>query len=179
MLCKVNLLYVLIKKQIAFTQKNLLLKRTLREIKIEKMPLLELFLFTVWQHRVWADDDLSLAPRALFLTLGLTRKHETDILPSSQKPQFVKKLCIWIKYTHTTYSAHCWLLLSLILAQSSKNGKKWRNKELLDKWERGNEIPPSWHKCWAKRRTSTEGVQFYSPSSTYPAIVLLVLYFIA
>ena len=54
---------------------------------------------SVWQHRVWADDDLSLAPRALFLTLGLTRKHETDILPSSQKPQFVKKLCIWIKYT--------------------------------------------------------------------------------
>lgn len=67
---------------------------------------------SVWQHRVWADDDLSLAPRALFLTLGLTRKHETDILPSSQKPQFVKKLCIWIKYT-----VHHHLLSTLLVSR--------------------------------------------------------------
>ena len=67
---------------------------------------------SVWQHRVWADDDLSLAPRALFLTLGLTRKHETDILPSSQKPQFVKKLCIWIKYT-----VHHHLLSALLVSR--------------------------------------------------------------
>ena len=50
------------------------------------------------------------------------------------------------------------------------------NKELLYKCERGNKIAPLQHKCQEK---CAKGVQFYCPSSTYPAIVLLTLYFIA
>ena len=50
---------------------------------------------------------------------------------------------------------------------------------MLDKCKRGNEIAPLWHKCQAKWGMCAKGVQFYCPSSTYLAIVLLVLYFIA
>ena len=53
------------------------------------------------------------------------------------------------------------------------------NKELLQKCERGNKIATLQHKCWAKQGMSAEWVQFYCLSSTYPAIVLLVIYFIA
>ena len=67
------------------------------------------------------------------------------------------------------------------LQHSGLKLKKWCNKELLHKCERGNKIAPLWHKCWVKRGMCkcTEGVKFYCPTSTYPAIVLLVLYFIA
>ena len=56
------------------------------------------------------------------------------------------------------------------------------NKELLNKCERGNKLEPLLHKCQAKQGTRRrEGVQLYCPSSTCPAILLLVsvLYFIA
>ena len=51
--------------------------------------------------------------------------------------------------------------------------------ELLGKCSRGNKIAPLWHEGRAERGPSAEGVQFYCPSSTYPAIVLLGLYSIA
>ena len=51
------------------------------------------------------------------------------------------------------------------------------NKELLDKCQMGNTIVPLWHKC--QEEQDAERVQFYCPSSTYPAIVLLVPYLIA
>ena len=53
------------------------------------------------------------------------------------------------------------------------------NMELLGKCSRGNKIAPLWHEGRAERGPSAKGVQFYCPSSTYPAIVLLVLYSIA
>ena len=53
------------------------------------------------------------------------------------------------------------------------------NMELLGKCSRGNKIAPLWHEGRAERGPSAEGVQFYCPSSTYPAIVLLGLYSIA
>ena len=52
------------------------------------------------------------------------------------------------------------------------------NKELLDECERGNKIAPLWHMCQAKQGMHAVEVQFYCPSSNYPAIVLVVLYFI-
>ena len=55
--------------------------------------------------------------------------------------------------------------------------EKYRNKELLDKSESGNKIVPLQHKRRAKRGMHAEGMQFYCPSSTYPAIVFLVLYY--
>ena len=61
-------------------------------------------------------------------------------------------------------------------------GKKWKNiaiKELLDKCERGNKIAPLWHMCQAKQGMHAVEVQFYCPSSNYPAIISLILYFIA
>ena len=54
--------------------------------------------------------------------------------------------------------------------------KLCNNKELLDKCERGNKIAPLWHKCRGKWGINAKAVQFYCPSSIYPAIVLLVLY---
>ena len=59
--------------------------------------------------------------------------------------------------------------------------KKKKNSaiKLLHKCLRGNEISPLQHKCQAKRDMRAEGVQFYFPASTYPVIVVLVLYFIA
>jgi hypothetical protein len=51
--------------------------------------------------------------------------------------------------------------------------------QLLGKCLRGNKIAPLRHEGRAERGPSAEGVQFYCPSSTYPAIVLLVLYSIA
>ena len=48
---------------------------------------------------------------------------------------------------------------------------------MLDKCERRNKIAPLRHKCQTKRGMCVKGVQFYCPSSTYPAIILLVLFF--
>ena len=56
---------------------------------------------------------------------------------------------------------------------------QYNNMELLGKCSRGNKIAPLWHEGRAERGPSAKGVQFYCPSSTYPAIVLLVLYSIA
>ena len=53
------------------------------------------------------------------------------------------------------------------------------NKELLNSCKRGNKIAPFQHNCRVKWYLSAKEVQFYSPSSTYAANVLLVLYFIA
>ena len=66
-----------------------------------------------------------------------------------------------------------------ILMHPALKMQKWCNKELLDKCDWGNKIPPLWYKCRVKRRICADGVQFYCASHTYPAIVLLVLYFIA
>ena len=44
------------------------------------------------------------------------------------------------------------------------------NKELQDKCERGNKIAPLQHKCQVKRGKHAEGMQFYCPLSTYPAV---------
>ena len=41
-----------------------------------------------------------------------------------------------------------------------------------------NKIAPLLHKRQEKQDMCAEGVKFYCPSSTYPAIVLIVLYFI-
>ena len=56
-----------------------------------------------------------------------------------------------------------------------------RNKEMLDKCEmRGaRKIAPLWHKCsQAKQGMYAKGVQFYCFSSTYPANVLTLFYFL-
>ena len=50
---------------------------------------------------------------------------------------------------------------------------------MLDKCERGNKIASLWHEYQAKGGTHAEGEQFYSPSRTLLAIVLLILYIIA
>ena len=52
-------------------------------------------------------------------------------------------------------------------------------KELLGMCLRGKKIAPLWHKGRAEQGTHAKGVQFFCPSSTYPAIILLVLHFIA
>ena len=44
-----------------------------------------------------------------------------------------------------------------------KNGKKYCNKELLDKCERGNKIALLWHKCWAKSGKIAKRALFYCP----------------
>ena len=55
----------------------------------------------------------------------------------------------------------------------SEFNKSENNKELLDKCKKGNKIAPFRHKVQAKQGQSD------FPLSTYPAIILLVLYFIA
>ena len=73
-------------------------------------------------------------------------------------------------------STVCWILL--LLLHSALKWGKLSNNELSHKCERGNKITPLWHKCRAKWGKRAKRVQFYCPWSTYPAIVLLVLYFI-
>ena len=67
----------------------------------------------------------------------------------------------------------CWNLDGAKWAKS----KKKCNKELLDKCEGGNEIAPLWHMCQPKWDTHAKRVQFYCPSSNYPAIVVLLVVF--
>ena len=46
------------------------------------------------------------------------------------------------------------------------------------KFEVGKKFAPLWHKGRAEQGTHAKGVQFFCPSSTYPAIILLAFYFI-
>ena len=66
-----------------------------------------------------------------------------------------------------------------LVGNTTETPTKYNNMELLGKCSRGNKIAPLWHEGRAERGPSAKGVQFYCPSSTYPAIVLLVLYSIA
>ena len=43
--------------------------------------------------------------------------------------------------------------------------KKLCNKELLDKYERGNKIASLWHKCQAKQAQVMEGCNFIAPQA--------------
>ena len=61
-------------------------------------------------------------------------------------------------------------------------GLNYENSAINNCWisaREGNKIAPLQHKCQVKQGMRAKGVQFYYPSSTYPAIILLVLYFIA